>query len=114
MSLGTVSITSSLLRGIAEGVDEVAHITTIIIIFSIIIPELSSPAVYHNYLAKVGERPRIFIRRVFPVQNETEVTLDVYQNQTEVSSDVYLNEAEVTEIYFPTATPVIHLVISVS
>ena len=40
MSLGTVSITSSLLRGIAEGVDEVAHpsyITIITIIFSIII-----------------------------------------------------------------------------
>ena len=37
MSLGTVSITSSLLRGIAEGVDEVAHPSYIAIIFSIII-----------------------------------------------------------------------------
>ena len=39
MSLGTVSITSSLLRGIAEGVDEVAnpsYITTITTIFKII------------------------------------------------------------------------------
>ena len=38
MSLGTVSITSTLLRGIAEGVDEVEPaIIIIIIIFSIII-----------------------------------------------------------------------------
>ena len=41
MSLGTVSITSALLRGIAEGVDEVAEppytITIIIIIFIIFI-----------------------------------------------------------------------------
>ena len=39
MSLGTVSITSSLLRGIAEGVDEVAdpsYIITITTIFNII------------------------------------------------------------------------------
>ena len=36
MSLGTVSITSALLRGIAEGVDEVT-ITIIVIIFNIII-----------------------------------------------------------------------------
>ena len=36
MSLGTVSITSTLLRGIAEGVDEVDP-AIIIIIFSIII-----------------------------------------------------------------------------
>ena len=36
MSLGTVSITSTLLRGIAEGVDEVARFSYIAIIFSII------------------------------------------------------------------------------
>ena len=37
MSLGTVSITSTLLRGIAEGVDEVDPAIIIINIFSIII-----------------------------------------------------------------------------
>ena len=37
MSLGTVSITSTLLRGIAEGVDEVEPVIIIIIIFNIII-----------------------------------------------------------------------------
>ena len=37
MSLGTVSITSTLLRGIAEGVDEVEPAIIIIIIFNIII-----------------------------------------------------------------------------
>ena len=36
MSLGTVSITSSLLRGIAEGVDEVANPSYITTIFNII------------------------------------------------------------------------------
>ena len=37
MSLGTVSITSTLLRGIAEGVDEVDPVIIIIIFSNIII-----------------------------------------------------------------------------
>ena len=38
---------------------------------------------HHQYHRQVGERPRIFIRRVFPVQNETEViTINHIVHQT--------------------------------
>ena len=68
MSLGVVNITSALLRDIAEGVEEVIHLN-----FCETSSWSLSSLLFIKLLHQVGERPRIFIRRVFPVQNEIEV-----------------------------------------
>ena len=69
MSLGVVNITSALLRDIAEGVEEVIHLN-----FCETSTRSSSSFLFLKLSHQVGERPRIFIRRVFPVQNEIEVS----------------------------------------